>query len=106
MNQENKGNYVRTHRVGSFTAGLSMIVFGVLFLLHLIIGTLNYALIFSLWPMMLVGLGIELFLSNFSQRKIVYDKGSVFLLIFMAFFAMMMAFADVCMKVGSAYINL
>ena len=27
-----------------------------------------------------------------NRRKIVYDKGSVFLLIFMAFFAMMMAF--------------
>ena len=91
MNQENKGSYVRTHRVGSYTAGLSMIVFGVLFMLHLLIGTMNYTVIFSLWPMVIIGLGVEIFLSNFSQRKIVYDKGSVFLLIFMAFFAMMMA---------------
>ena len=92
MKQENKENYVRTRRVGSFTAGISMIVFGVLFLLHLMMDTMSYAVIFSLWPIVLIGLGIELFLSNFSQRKIVYDKGSVFLLIFMAFFAMMMAF--------------
>ena len=106
MKQENKENYVRTRRVGSFTAGISMIVFGVLFLLHLMIDTMSYTVIFSLWPIVLIGLGIEIFLSNFSQRKIVYDKGSVFLLIFMAFFAMLMAFADVCMKVGSAYINL
>ena len=91
MKQENKENYVRTRRVGSFTAGISMIVFGVLFLLHLMIDTMSYTVIFSLWPMVLIGLGIELFISNFSQRKIVYDKGSVFLLIFMVFFAMMMA---------------
>ena len=106
MNQENKGSYVRTHRVGSYTAGLSMIVFGVLFMLHLLIGTMNYTVIFSLWPMVIIGLGVEIFLSNFSQRKLVYDKGSIFLLILMAFFAMMMAFVDVCMEVGSAYINL
>ena len=106
MNQENKGSYVRTHRVGSYTAGLSMIVFGVLFMLHLLIGTMNYTVIFSLWPMVIIGLGVEIFLSNFSQRKLVYDKGSIFLLILMAFFAMMMALVDVCMKAGIAYFNL
>lgn len=106
MKLENKENCVRTHRVGSLTAGLGMILFGVLFMLHLLIDTISYTVIFSLWPMVLIGLGIEIFLSNFSERKLVYDKGAVFLLIFMALFAMLMAFVDVCMKAGIAHFNL
>jgi len=103
---QNKDNGVRTHRVGTLTAGLSMIVFGVLFLLHLLIGTMSYTVIFSLWPLILIGLGIELFLSGFSKERIVYDKASVFLLIMMALFAMLMAFVDVCIKAGMAYIHI
>lgn len=76
MEKENK---IRVHRVGSITTGLSMVIFGVLFLVHLFLGTVSYDLIFSLWPLMLIGLGMELLASNFSDRKIVYDKGAVVL---------------------------
>ena len=51
---------VRTHRVGTLTAGLSFITFGVLFLLHLFINAISYDLIFKLWPFIIIGLGIEL----------------------------------------------
>ena len=102
---ENNESMVRTHRVGSVTAGLSMIVFGILFLIHLVTGAMNYTTIFSFWPIVLIGLGIELFLSNFLKKKIVYDKAAVFLLITMALFAMLMALVDVCIRAGALYMH-
>lgn len=97
---ETKDNVItyRSHRVGSVTAGLSMIGIGVMFLLHLLFDMVDYQMMFSLWPVMLILLGLELLLSNFSQRKIVYDKAAIFLLILMTFFSMGMAVADLCFR--------
>lgn len=85
---------VRTHRVGTLTAGLSFITFGVLFLLHLFINAISYDLIFKLWPFIIIGLGIELLLSNFTNKSIIYDKAAVVLVFLITFFAMGMAGAD------------
>lgn len=93
---------MRVHRVGSITAGLSMIALGVAALLHLITGIISYESIFRLWPLMIIGLGIELLISNFLTEKIVYDKAAIFLLIVITFFAMGMAGADMCLQYISA----
>lgn len=85
---------VRTHRVGTLTAGFSFITFGVLFLLHLFINAISYDLIFKLWPFIIIGLGIELLLSNFTNKSIIYDKAAVVLVFLITFFAMGMAGAD------------
>jgi hypothetical protein len=97
---ETKDNVIsyRSHRVGSVTAGLSMVGIGVMFLLHLFFDLVDYRMMFSLWPVMLILLGLELLLSNFSKRKIVYDKAAIFLLILMTFFSMGMAVADLCFR--------
>ena len=87
-----------SHRVGTITAGLSMTGFGILFLLNTFWGWIGYEMIFSLWPLMLICLGIELLLSVFFRKQFVYDKTAVFLLIVMTFFAMALAFADIGMK--------
>lgn len=94
---ETKDNVVttyRSHRVGSVTAGISMIGYGVMFLLHLFFDMVEYQMMFSLWPVMLILLGLELLISNFSTKKVVYDKAAIFLLILMTFFAIGMAVAD------------
>ena len=91
-----KENSIRVHRVGTITTGLSMIIFGTLFLLHSFGYMLSYRIIFQLWPVMLIGLGIELLLTNFAKRKFVYDKGAILLLIVMTFFVIGMAIADIC----------
>ena len=98
METKDNVNTYRSHRVGSVTAGLTMIGFGVMFLLHLVFDLVEYQVMFSLWPVMLILLGLELLLSNFSSKKIVYDKAAIFLLILMTFFAMGMAVADECFK--------
>lgn len=98
-----KKNKIRVHRVGSVTAGLSMISFGILFLLHLLLNIISYDLIFNLWPLMLIGLGIELLISSFSERKMIYDKGAVVILLLMAVLAVGMAAADVCVELSRNY---
>lgn len=86
---------IRVHRVGSVTTGMAMIIFGVLFILHVCFGLISYEMIFKLWPFILIGLGIEILLSNLSDEKFVYDKAAIFLLIVVTFFAVCMAGIDV-----------
>ena len=99
------GTTYRTHRVGSITAGFSMIVFGALLLSHSLFGVFDYEIIFSLWPIILIGLGVELLLSNVWEKKIVYDKGSIVLLFIMTFFAIGMAITEVCMEMAEVYMR-
>ena len=85
---------LRTHRVGTITTGLTFIAFGVMFMLHLFMNAISYDMIFKLWPTILIGLGVEVLISNFLPRNIVYDKAAIVLMFFLAFFAMGMAGAD------------
>ena len=54
----NKMEY-RTHRVGTITAGVAMVVFGVLLLLHSVFDFMAYETIFAFWPVILIGLGMD-----------------------------------------------
>lgn len=87
---------IRVHRVGTITTGLTLVAAGVLFILQLFVASIDYTLIFHFWPMILIGLGIEILLSNFLYKELVYDKGAVIILIIMMCFAVCMASADVC----------
>lgn len=99
MEKKNKKeNTVRVHRIGSITFGISLIVFGILFLLHMLVPVISYTFIFRLWPCIFIILGIEILIGNYKEgSSFVYDKTAVFLLIVLSFFAMSMAVADYCM---------
>lgn len=88
---------MRTHRVGTVTLGLSLVIFGILFLTHMVIPVLRYETIFKFWPIMLIALGVEVLLTNrkIEQEIFVYDKGAVFLMILICFFSMTMASFEV-----------
>ena len=101
-----KNNTVRTHRVGAFTCGFCMIGFGILLLLHNILDIMTYEQVLGLWPIILIGMGVELLLSNLFKSKIVYDKAAIVLLFVMAFLVMILAGADVCMDLSKAYWNI
>lgn len=103
METANKIQTYRIHRVGTITAGMSMIAFGILMLCHSVFGFIDYQTVFSLWPVILIGLGLELLLSNFAEKRIVYDKAAVVLLIMMMFFAIGMAMAEIYMEVMEIY---
>lgn len=85
---------IRVHRVGAITAGGSMVVYGVLFLLHIFLHGIGYEIIFKLWPFMMIALGIEILLSNIVLDAFVYDKTAIFLMLVITFFALGMAGAD------------
>lgn len=98
--QENTGKSrsCRTHRVGTITAGLMLVVFGMLFLLHMFLDTVTYTMIFRLWPVILISLGVEILLSQVQKNKtLVYDRGAVFVMICMMIFSMIMGFAATAM---------
>lgn len=92
---------LRTRRVGSVTFGLTLILFGVLFLIHIVEPSLNYEVIFNLWPVVFVLLGIEILIenhrSNTGQYKFIYDFPAILMLIMMLLFAMVMAVVDYSM---------
>lgn len=98
MEKENNIVTVRTHRVGTFTSGFCMVGFGVLLLLHNLLDIMDYEMIFGLWPLILIGMGIELLLSNIFKSKIVYDKAAVVLLFVMVLLVMVLVGVDVCME--------
>ncbi|MCI8376060.1 MAG: hypothetical protein HFI29_11590 [Lachnospiraceae bacterium] len=86
---------IRTHRVGTATFGIFLIVLGVLCLLRLIFPILNYELIFRLWPCVFICLGIEVLLSSRKpDQRVIYDGAAIFLLVLLLLFAMCMAGMD------------
>lgn len=97
----------KTHRVGSITLGLALVLFGSLFLVHMFIPTLNYRLIFHLWPCIFIMLGIEVLLGNRKEGDgFVYDKAAIVLIVLLALFAMTMGAVDFGMAQYDRYVSL
>lgn len=87
------------HRIGTVTFGLSLIVFGCLFLARLIWPGLDYRMVFRMWPCVLICLGIEVLAAALDKEAVfVYDKAAVVLMVIMLIFAMSMAGADYIME--------
>ena len=105
MEKENNTATVRTHRVGAFTSGFCMVGFGVMLLLHNLLDIMDYEMILGLWPLILIGMGIELLLSNVFKSRIVYDKAAIVLLFVMTLFVLILAGVDVCMEMSKVYWN-
>lgn len=96
----------RVRRVGSVTTGASMIVFGILFILHTVFGILSYTIIYKLWPIILIGLGIEMLISNVKTDNWKYDKGAVIMLILVAILTMCLAGAGLVFDEYKALFNM
>ena len=93
-----KTESIRVHRVGSITAGISLIAFGIVFLIQLFTDALDYATVLSLWPLVLIGLGVEVLMSNVRFKELKYDKGAVAILLLMMIFASCMAVTSEVMR--------
>jgi len=65
----------------------------VMFLINTMFGKIGYNVILSLWPVILILLGIEVIAAYVvnKEEKIKYDRGAIFLIIILTFFAMGMA---------------
>ena len=99
----NPGTSHRIHRVGTVTVGICFVGFGVLFLLHTLFGLFTYEMIMSLWPIILIALGIEVLLANVLGKEFIYDKAGAFMMIIMGMFSISMAIADICLKHAELY---
>ncbi len=95
----------KTHRVGTITLGMMLLVFGILFLLKLFFAQLSYDLIFRLWPLIFIALGGEVLLANIKQKQMIYDKTAFVLLVILTFFAMGMAVVDYCMTTAITHLR-
>lgn len=97
----------RTRRVGSVTFGLTLILFGVLFLVNMILPTLHYEMIFRLWPVVFIFLGVEILVenhrSNTQKCRFIYDFPAIIMLALMLLFAMMMAAVDYAFTYQNLY---
>lgn len=91
---------MRRHKVGTVTLGVMLLFYGVLFLVHLFTNAVSYALIFRLWPVMFILLGVEVLLSVLpkTEEHFKIDVGSVILLIVLILFALVMAGLDMGMN--------
>lgn len=84
---------LKGRRVGTFTAGIVLIAFGILFLLRLKFPNLSISIIISLWPLILIFLGIEILAAYVinKEEKMRYDAAAIMLIVVLSFFAMGMA---------------
>jgi uncharacterized membrane protein HdeD (DUF308 family) len=90
---------IRKHRIGSYTFGITLIVYGVLFLVHIFAPAISYDFIFRLWPLTFISLGIEVIVgSRREDTSFVYDKVAILLLILLTLFAVFMAGVDCFMR--------
>lgn len=104
MEQENSKYQVR--RVGSVTFGITLICYGILFLIRIFVPALPYHFIFQCWPVVFILLGIEILVENHKCRteaqKIIYDFAAIFMMAAMLLFAMIMAVIDYTMRYNGA----
>lgn len=85
----------RIHRVGSITFGIVLVLFGMLYLVHMFLPQLSIEMIFRLWPCILIILGIEVLLANCRTKiRFVYDKMAIVLTFAIVCFSMFMAGID------------
>lgn len=87
---------LKERKVGTITTGIILIVFGFLFLARCTFHFLNYGIILSLWPLILIFLGIEIIISYLVKKEedLRYDGWAIALTIILSFFAMSMVGAE------------
>lgn len=84
----------RTHKVGTITLGIILVLFGGVFLVRLFVPALTYDIIWRLWPFAMISLGIEVLISTFRSDKAKYDGWGIFLTFLITVFAMGMAWVE------------
>lgn len=97
---------MKTRRIGTLTCGCLLVIFGILFMVHMFVPALTYTFIFRLWPLILVAIGVEMIIANLHKTEdmnIKYDVGALILVFILALFAMGMGIADYSINVVQGY---
>jgi hypothetical protein len=99
---------MRERRVGTFTLGIGLLLFGILFIIRTFSPIISYGIILKLWPVILIILGCEI-LANYYKTKednLRYDKASIFLILLLSFFSMGMGFMQFVFEHAGTYIKI
>jgi len=83
---------MRSKKIGVFTLGISLVVFGVLFMVRVFAPWFDFVRVLQFWPVVLILLGIEVLVSALLPRKegdpaIKLDAASIILLFVVLFLA-------------------
>ncbi|MGN0483102.1 MAG: hypothetical protein ACI4HI_06090 [Lachnospiraceae bacterium] len=85
----------RVHHVGSITFGLTLILCGIIYLVHVFIPAVEVLQVIRFWPCILILLGMEVLAANAQEKvEFVYDKTAIFLTALVILFAIGMAGVD------------
>lgn len=101
---------IPARRVGTVTFGITLVCYGILFLVHIFVPMVRYSFIFRCWPVVFILLGAEILVESHKCKsgewKMVYDFPAVIMLGIMLLFAMVMAAIDFEMayEIGGATI--
>jgi steroid 5-alpha reductase family enzyme len=89
-------NNMAAKRVGSVTLGLTLVTFGVMFLLSAFIKSFNYLDVIKFWPVIFISLGIEMLVHAFSKdaEKAKLDVPSCLMTCVLMLFSMCLAGAQ------------
>jgi len=60
---------MKSRKIGVLTLGVSLVAFGVLYLLRVFVPGWNYLTVLKFWPFVLILLGVEVLLSALLPRK-------------------------------------
>ena len=87
---------MRTRKVGTITLGVTLILYGIGFLLHSVFSQFSYYFLFQAWPVILLGLGIEILVEALIGKKeeFKYDFAAIFIICIVVIFAFLMAGLD------------
>lgn len=98
---------IKAHRIGTFTFGISLIGFGILFLINTVFHILGYGIILKVWPVVFILLGIEILLANMKQdgEVVIYDKAAVAMIAVLLVFAMVIGFISQVVSYGMMHMN-
>lgn len=90
-------------RVGTFTTGIVLVLVGSIFLLRLIYPNIKYSVVASLWPLVLILLGIEIIIAYVINKEeiVKYDFGAIVILIMLSLFSMGMG----CMEYAITHVE-
>lgn len=99
---------MQDRRIGTFTLGMCLLVFGVLFLVHLFFPVINYTMIFHVWPIIFILLGGEIlyFSTTAPKKHFHYDFAAILIIFLLSCFAMGMAGVEWILKYYSEYIHI
>lgn len=87
------------HRVGGITLGLTLIVFGALYLVSLVWEKIPIRLVMQLWPCVLILLGVEILAANTKWKdSFRIDGAAVVMTAFLLLFAMALGGASMCLE--------